>query len=84
MAISLCSFSSRAGDEQHHEHADHRQERAEGEQVVVADESMESLLDVQDDEHDAADHGAAEQQRAVLVDLAGLDGLQRVAAFRCQ
>ena len=43
---------------------------------------MDGPLDVQEDEHDGADHGAAEQQRAVLVDLAGLDGLQGVAAFR--
>ena len=77
----LVELLLRAGDEQHHEHADHRQERAEGEQVVVA-EIHGVPLDVQEDEHDAADHGAAEQQRAVLVDLAGLDGLQGVAAFR--
>ena len=29
----------------------------------------------------AADRGGAEQERAVLVDLAGLDGLQGVTAF---
>ena len=37
--------------------------------------------DVEDDQDDGTDRGGAEEQRAVLVDLAGLDGLEGVATF---
>ena len=81
----LVELLVRRGDEHHHQHADQRQEGADAEEPVVVVISMKCpsafSLRVDEDEHDRTDRGCAEQQRAVLVDLAGLDWLQRVAGL---
>ena len=72
------------GDQQHHAHADERQEHGEAERPVVVGDGNHRLFPLLlDDDHEDqdGDAGGREEQRTVLLDLAGLDGAQAAAAL---
>ena len=75
-----------ARDEQHDQHAEQRQEDADAQEPVLISECFHEAstalsVHVDDDEDDGTDGDGTEEQCTVLVDLAGLGGLERMTGL---